>query len=258
MYNDLDYPAFLSHPSLEPEVFGKLDFHRDTDPYCWSWSTASVLGHCNGLLLYEDKRGLHVVNPATQRRALLPPPPPPPFGRRLWGFEHLVFDPAESPHYNVLLVPEHPGNEEVSVDLWQKARDEPSVEWPASTWVLCVFSSCTGQWEERAFTREGEAAGMASDEVLQGDSFHQSCSAYWRGVFYVQCNGGVTVMRISLSNNKYELLRCQLRLEERWTIMTFIWDDQRKGYVVHHFTIGTSFGFGSLTMTIWVVRWNGC
>jgi hypothetical protein len=106
-----------------------------------------------------------------------------------------VFDPAESPHYNVLLVPEHPGNEEVSVDLWQKARDEPSVEWPASTWVLCVFSSCTGQWEERAFTREGEAAGMASDEVLQGDSFHQSCSAYWRGVFYVQCNGGVTVMR---------------------------------------------------------------
>ncbi|PUZ37277.1 hypothetical protein GQ55_9G106000 [Panicum hallii var. hallii] len=121
MYNDLDYPAFLSHPSLEPEVFGKLDFHRDTDPYCWSWSTASVLGHCNGLLLYEDKRGLHVVNPATQRRALLPPPPLPPFGRRLWGFEHLVFDPAESPHYNVLLVPEHPGNEEVSVDLWQKA-----------------------------------------------------------------------------------------------------------------------------------------
>ncbi|CAN6287010.1 unnamed protein product [Urochloa humidicola] len=25
------------------------------------------------------------------------------------------------------------------------------------------------------------------------------------------------------------------------------WDDQRKGYAVHHFMVGTSFGFGSLT-----------
>ncbi|OEL29512.1 hypothetical protein BAE44_0009469 [Dichanthelium oligosanthes] len=193
MYNDLDYPVFLSHPSIDPEMLGKLDFCRnpDTCPY-WTRTTASVLGHCYGLLLYQDKRGLHVANPATQRQALLPPPPPPPSGRRWWGFEHLVFDPTESPHYRVLLVPEDPVDDEVSMELQPQARD---VEWPASTWVLCVFSSCTGRWEERAFVREGEAAGMASDEVLRADPFHQSCSAYWRGVFYVQCNGGFTVMR---------------------------------------------------------------
>jgi hypothetical protein len=186
MYNGLAYPAFLSHPSQHPEDFGKLDFHRnDPDSDNWISTTASVLGHCNGLLLYQDMRGLHVTNPATQRRALLPPPPPPPSGRRWWGFEHLVVDPAESPHYKVLLVPEDPSDEE--------ARS--SMEWPALTWMLCVFSSCTGHWEERAFVREGEAAGMASDEVLHGSAFYQRCCAYWRGVFYVQCNGGLTVMR---------------------------------------------------------------
>ncbi|CAN6322788.1 unnamed protein product [Urochloa humidicola] len=207
-YNDLHYPAFLSHPSLDPEIFGKLDFYRNPDPYQWSWTTASVLSHCNGLLLYEDTRGLRVANPATQRRALLPPPPPPPLGRRWWGSEHLVFDPAESPHYKVLLVPNDPRDEEVSTELRQQEGDESSMEWPASAWVLCVFSSCTGQWEERVFVREGEAAGMASDKALrQGDVFFQSCSDYWRGVFYVQCTGGLTVTRISFSNSKYRVIK---------------------------------------------------
>ncbi|CAN6292310.1 unnamed protein product [Urochloa humidicola] len=208
MYNDLDYPAFLSHPSLAPEIFGKLDFYRNPDPHQWSWTTASVLSHCNGLLLYKDTRGLHVTNPATQRRTLLPPPPPPPLGGYGWSLEHLVFDPTESPHYKVFLVPLDPRNEEVNMELRQQAGHESSMEWPASTWVLFVFSSCTGQWEERAFVREGEAAGMASDEVLrQGSLLLQSCSAYWRGVLYVQCNGGLTVMRISLLNSKYRVIK---------------------------------------------------
>lgn len=71
-------------------------------------------------------------------------------------------------------------------------------EWPPSTWVLCVFSSRTGKWEERAFVREGEAAGMASDKALQRHDERDSwpiCSAYWNGVLFAQCNGGFTVMR---------------------------------------------------------------
>nr|CAB3498396.1 unnamed protein product [Digitaria exilis] len=165
-YNDLNYPAFLSHPSMEPDIIGKLDFYREHEPFSWR-STAYVLGHCNGLLLYQDRRGLHVANPATQRRALLPPPPPPPSGRRWWGSDHLVFDPAESPHYKVLLVPNSPVTEEVGKELRQLVGEEPPVEWPASTLALCVFSSYTGRWEERVFVWEGKAAGMASDEVLQ-------------------------------------------------------------------------------------------
>ncbi|KAM0857483.1 hypothetical protein ACQ4PT_048452 [Festuca glaucescens] len=171
MYSDRDYPAFLSHPSMEPDILGKLNFHRLPG----QWNRAYVLSHCNGLLLYKDMQGLHVANPATQWRASLPPPPPPLPGR-FHKPPHLVFDPAESLHYEVLIVPESPFVEE---------RAEPSKEWPASVWPLCAFSSRTGQWEERAFVREGEAAGMASDE----------------------CNGGFTVMRISLSNNKYRVIK---------------------------------------------------
>ncbi|KAM0857479.1 hypothetical protein ACQ4PT_048450 [Festuca glaucescens] len=194
MYSDRDYPAFLSHPSMEPDILGKLNFHRLPG----QWNRAYVLSHCNGLLLYKDMQGLHVANPATQWRASLPPPPPPLPGR-FHKPPHLVFDPAESLHYEVLIVPESPFIEE---------RAEPSKEWPASVWPLCAFSSRTGQWEERAFVREGEAAGMASDEVLQGsNAFGQNCSAYWQGALFVQCNGGFTVMRISLSNNKYRVIK---------------------------------------------------
>ncbi|GJN27601.1 hypothetical protein PR202_gb15637 [Eleusine coracana subsp. coracana] len=190
MCHDLDYPVFLAHPSIDPQIFGKLDFHRDPDRLDLSY--ASVVGHCNGLLLYHDVRGLHVANPATQRRALLPPPP----RFKNWllrSLAHIVFDPAESLHYEVLLVPEVPRYEEIDLEKQQQERDE---EWPASTWVLCVLSSRTGQWEERAFVREGEAAGMASDKVMRRDDpLWYSCSAYWHGALFVQCLGGFTVMR---------------------------------------------------------------
>ncbi|GJN02916.1 hypothetical protein PR202_ga20309 [Eleusine coracana subsp. coracana] len=205
MCHDLDYPVFLAHPSIDPQIFGKLDFHRDPDRLNLSY--ASVVGHCNGLLLYHDVRGLHVANPATQRRALLPPPPR--FKKWLLrSLAHIVFDPAESLHYEVLLVPEVPRYEAIDLEEQQQERDE---EWPASTWVLCVFSSRTGQWEERAFVREGEAAGMASDKVMRRDDpLWYSCSAYWHGALFVQCLGGSTVMRITLSNGKYQVLKMPL------------------------------------------------
>lgn len=37
--------------------------------------------------------------------------------------------------------------------------------------------------------RDGFRRGVAVELV------NQNCSAYWRGVLYVQCNGGFTVMR---------------------------------------------------------------
>jgi len=146
-----------------------------------------------------------VANPATQRWAHLPPLP------RFWGLfchgAHLVFDPTESPHYEVFLVPENLFREDPDMERREQMTDE---EWPPSTWVLCVFSSRTGKWEERAFVREGEAAGMASDKALQRHDERDSwpiCSAYWNGVLFAQCNGGFTVMRISLSNNKHKVIK---------------------------------------------------
>ncbi|CAM0954520.1 unnamed protein product [Alopecurus aequalis] len=193
-YSERNYPAFLSHPSMEPDIFGELNFHRLPG----QWNRADVLGHCNGLLLYIDMQGLHVANPATRWRASLPPPPPPPPGK-FDVLPHLVFDPTESPHYEVLVVPESPTMLE-----W----DEPSKEWPPSTWVLCALSSRTGQWEERVFVREGQAAGMDTDVALHWSNvFGQNCSAYWQGALFVQCNGGFTVMRISLLDNKYRVIK---------------------------------------------------
>lgn len=74
------------------------------------------------------------------------------------------------------------------------------MEWPASTCVMCVFSSRTGRWEERAFAREGEAAGMVADLRWQDYRFFERGyrffeRGYWRGAFYVQRIGGDFVMR---------------------------------------------------------------
>ncbi|KAK3149510.1 hypothetical protein QOZ80_3AG0218380 [Eleusine coracana subsp. coracana] len=202
MYHDLDFPAFLSHPSMEPEIFDKLHFYH-LHPDSYSRSFTNILDHCNGLLLYQDFWGAYVVNPATQRRAQLPPEPR--FGGSfLSNVGHLLFDPTESPHYEVLLVPADRWTEEVDREMRQQLMDK-SEEWPASIWVLCMFSSRTWQWEERAFVREGDDTMMAFEEI--GDPLWRASSAYWRGAFFVQCNDGSAILRISLSNDKYRVIK---------------------------------------------------
>ncbi|CAL4944091.1 unnamed protein product [Urochloa decumbens] len=233
MCHELDYPDFLAHPSMDPDIFGKLDFHPNPERR----SNASVLSHCNGLLLYKDMRGLHVANPATQRRALLPPLPPR-FQRFLRCAAHLVFDPAESLHFEVFLVPEALLIEEIDMEERQQERDE---EWPALTCVLCVFSSHTSQWEERSFVREGEAAGMVSDEVMRrGDPLWSSCSAYWHGVLFVQCLGGFTVMRINLSYNKSKEGLCCASFHDWYKLRVWVLEDSfgmTKWRLKHHIDI---------------------
>ncbi|TVU45320.1 hypothetical protein EJB05_04804, partial [Eragrostis curvula] len=201
MYHDLEFPAFLSSPSKQPVmIFDKLDLDRlRPDPYMQSF--AKVLDHRNGLLLYQDRRGMHVANPATQRRAQLPTPPR--FGGTFFSsVGNLLFDPTESPHYEVLLVPVDRRTEETEKEMRHQAMDK-SEEWPALTWVLCVFSSRTGQWEERSFVREGDSV-RTSD--VGHDLLWRASSAYWRGAFFVQCNDGSAVLRISLSNDTYRVI----------------------------------------------------
>uniref|UniRef100_A0A0E0ASF2 F-box domain-containing protein n=1 Tax=Oryza glumipatula TaxID=40148 RepID=A0A0E0ASF2_9ORYZ len=67
-------------------------------------------GHCNGLILYSnddwDGRNLFVCNPATRRWVQLPPFRK--YDRLCVSDAYLVFDPVESLHYEVLLIPGAP------------------------------------------------------------------------------------------------------------------------------------------------------
>uniref|UniRef100_A0A0D9XM99 Flavin-containing monooxygenase n=1 Tax=Leersia perrieri TaxID=77586 RepID=A0A0D9XM99_9ORYZ len=109
--------------------------------------------------------------------------------------EYLVFDPTLSPHYEVLQIP------------YARNAMDPStggLEWPQPTFILHVFSSRTNKWKERLFVREGVAVCKVSD--LESNWGHiQHNAVYWKGVLYVNCESKF-VMRISLSNEKYQVI----------------------------------------------------
>ncbi|CAN6301326.1 unnamed protein product [Urochloa humidicola] len=101
--NFVDYrcPRFFARPSAPDRpagIDGNLHFLPE-----YSRSLAPIVDHCNGLLLYGRGREFIVVNPATRRWELLSP------RIELRDYvAHLVFDPAISPHYKVVLIPSVP------------------------------------------------------------------------------------------------------------------------------------------------------
>ncbi|GJN31088.1 hypothetical protein PR202_gb19444 [Eleusine coracana subsp. coracana] len=99
--NFIDYrcPRFFARPSSERP--GNLGFLLPS----YTRDHGSILDHCNGLLLYDGTftGEFYVVNPATRRWQRLPPR----MGLRDY-VAYLVFDPAESPHYEVFLIPRVP------------------------------------------------------------------------------------------------------------------------------------------------------
>uniref|UniRef100_M8BZB6 F-box domain-containing protein n=1 Tax=Aegilops tauschii TaxID=37682 RepID=M8BZB6_AEGTA len=133
---------------------------------------AIVMDHCNGLLLLFD----YVVNPATQRWAPLPPLPQEVHHAVASLHRYIVFDPAVSPHYEVVIVP--------SI-TWRAIGVESQVEWPPSPCIMHVFSSAMASWEERSFTRRGGAMGTVAHLRLVTRDMHQVLSAYWGGQLYV-------------------------------------------------------------------------
>ncbi|XP_010230188.1 putative F-box protein At5g52610 [Brachypodium distachyon] len=93
-YIDYERPRFFSRPStVRPVINSNLDFFPD-----YSSSFNPIVDHCNGLLLYEELRGLYVVNPATRRWEDLP------MEDRDCN-SYLVFDPAVTSHYEVFFIP---------------------------------------------------------------------------------------------------------------------------------------------------------
>lgn len=225
--NYIDYrrPHLLARPPSKtyPAVDGNLEFL----PY-YTQGFNSILDHCNGLLLYGNGWMYCVVNPATRQWERLP---------RMDAHDYvpyLVFDPAVSCHYEVLLFhcePEKPKKfdlieffsllDDVSIvegTVEDESQDEPVkrppeqsiedlhslMEWPPWQWTIPVFSSITCQWQERSFVRQGEAVRSMTDvqldtvqpTVLRGARWRYGL--YWRGALYVHCRGAFVTRYICI------------------------------------------------------------
>uniref|UniRef100_A0ACD5WGW0 Uncharacterized protein n=1 Tax=Avena sativa TaxID=4498 RepID=A0ACD5WGW0_AVESA len=91
------------------------------------------------------------------------------------------------------------------------------MEWPPSLYIAQVFSSMTGKWEERAFVREGGAAGAVADMwsdprspgyggVVPQCGPRRRHAVYWRRSLYVHCRG-CFIIRLSLLTGKYTVTK---------------------------------------------------
>jgi hypothetical protein len=170
-------------------------------------SYRGVLDHRNGLLLYQNTLEMYVCNPATRRWATLPPPRVPPICHRLPFYRrrlYLLFEPTMSLHYGVMFLPDAPeqpkppdhfraGNE--SADYDHEYNTTGQIEWPPHSYEVQVFSSRTGQWDDKNFVREGNVAVKVFDvwsdptPRTSGMEAIRRHGVYWRGALYVHCCG---------------------------------------------------------------------
>ena len=170
------FSELFAHPTppRSPMVSGKLHQYMPTT------SPSQVTDHCNGLLLFDTT---YVVNPAARRWAALPYRPQQwSFGgQRFCEYEYIMFDPAVSPHYEVVVIPHLPIKGVEMVDGVEGR------EWPPSAMMLPVYSSATNMWEERSFVRQGEALGTVADVQAPWPGDYQY-GVYWRRNLYVHHN----------------------------------------------------------------------
>uniref|UniRef100_A0A0E0MHG1 F-box domain-containing protein n=1 Tax=Oryza punctata TaxID=4537 RepID=A0A0E0MHG1_ORYPU len=270
-YIDHCRPHLFSRPSSSAAAaIGKIDGNftfmpnNDGDRDWWS-----VLDHCDGLLLCGIEWGsqLCVCNPATRRWETLPAREEP----SRYAAAYLAFDPAASPDYEVLLIPNLPekpsppvphrprrrrpklrrqdevagpfcldmlfspldaadesdldgdGETRMDDDDEEEVATPPSsvdddqyslMEWPPSPYLLKLFSSRSGQWEDRAFVREGEKVTTVEEMLPLGYSYRgprRGYSVYCHGSLYVHCRGAF-VTRYSLSNGKYQVIETPINM----------------------------------------------
>ncbi|KAM0841466.1 hypothetical protein ACQ4PT_058997 [Festuca glaucescens] len=183
--------------------FGEVS---DADPF--DNEDYFVRDHCNGLLLTYT----YVVNPATRRWSVLSTPQRPlaDLPRIVWYYnDYLSFDPTVSLHYQVFSIP--------CLCFLRATEDvDPLMEeseWPPSTWILNVFSSSSGRWEERSFAREGDSAGSIA-EARPHYGWPKCGAAYWRQALYVHCQTNFLV-RIDLSDDKYRVIKPPMSMDTK-------------------------------------------
>ncbi|KAM0916750.1 hypothetical protein ACQ4PT_010072 [Festuca glaucescens] len=227
--------------ALSPSIDGSLMFLPSTHA-----ARSRVLDHCNGLLLCQNNKATYICNPATRRWATLPPRPlHPTAGPRFYRDRlHLLFDPTVSLHYRVMFFPEAPGmpmpphrNDlprkrsryrptyvgsksyciekmppSLRASYEQEVDNVGSMEWPPYSYVLQVFSSETGLWDERCFVRQGDAVTTVSEiwynvyAPTYGRPIRCYAAVYWQGAFYLNCPGGF-IVRFSLREDKYTAIK---------------------------------------------------
>ncbi|KAK1614163.1 hypothetical protein QYE76_019685 [Lolium multiflorum] len=200
-YVDHGRPHLFARPTSSRTVDAMLDFLPDDDRLRFWWS---VLDHSGGLLLCDMTVELCVCNPATRRWTLIPR-----LHRQREGKSgvYLAFDPAASPHYELIVVPAAPpGMDKPPFVDDDTSRRLLESEWPPTPWTLDVFSSRTGQWEERAFVRQGEPAGTVRRLRLhQADPICWGCQRYGvfsRGTLYVHCRGSFVLSSTRLLSKR--------------------------------------------------------
>ncbi|CAL4935139.1 unnamed protein product [Urochloa decumbens] len=219
-FDGLYITEFFSRASGEPCAFGKHDYlPGPVDPriYC-SRSWTLVRDHCNGLLLLDDD---YVLNPATKYLAHLPPCPPSLLDKDCNLKNYLAYDPTLSPnHYEVFAIPRlpykcGPGGFCYTSSMGELDPQVEQSEWPPCQCMMHVFSSTSGRWEERSLVRHGEAAGTIADMRLDYYMSIQRNAVYWRGELYATCQNDF-VMRISLSENKYQVIKAPTDIERSY------------------------------------------
>ncbi|TVU24562.1 hypothetical protein EJB05_27007, partial [Eragrostis curvula] len=229
--DDQRHPRFFARPmppSGEP-VDGKFGFIEDG----YQHKRGTVLDHCNGLVLYTNSNStaaIYVCNPATRQWARLPSCPSRDWtaGRRAF----LAFDPVTSlQYYEVLLAPHLPSE-------FSKRR---SMKWPPSQWTWPVFSSIDGQWGERAFVREGEAAGTVAAMRANTKYVHEASTlwlsaTYWEGALYLNFFREY-ILKMCLSNNKFRVIKSPVCQDDSYIGATTYLGKSEKGMyfaTIHH------------------------
>ncbi|GJN25841.1 hypothetical protein PR202_gb13725 [Eleusine coracana subsp. coracana] len=185
-YIDHYRPHFFARPTSTPgpQIDGEFRFIAYEKP--WSWY--SVQDHCNGLVLRSadlfNGDNMYVINPATRRWDHLPPcGEDDDWNRRAF----IVFDPAVSPHYEVLMAPPEEGI-------------------MPSSWRWHVLSSTTKTWEEKVFVREGhdvEEESVSDHYCLTPDDDDDGASLHI-GREHCMCIAVVNLSR-ALDNDKPRL-----------------------------------------------------
>ncbi|CAD6213938.1 unnamed protein product [Miscanthus lutarioriparius] len=149
-FHDFYISEFFTPRSDVPSIPGKQDYLPKASSLSWGY----IDGHCNGLVLvdsYDDNgdKNRYVLNPATQWLAPLPPCPPSPMEiKGTFKVEYLAYNPTKSTNFEFEVVSvTHFGRMCKPGDTHDHEIEQ--CEWPPSVCILDVFSSTTGQWEER-------------------------------------------------------------------------------------------------------------
>ncbi|EMS63670.1 hypothetical protein TRIUR3_13232 [Triticum urartu] len=231
-----DRSSFFARTGKPPHTTFDDELVFRHPPFKHDW--ASVLDHCNGLLLLrqDGPRLYYVRNPMTVRCARLPALPTLYF----WSI-FLAFDPAVSRHHEVFLFPrtmtqlrpmkeavrsrveaqellrglfeedqpyeEEGKKEQCEVEQTHElvVEDQPKDE----VLSLMVFSSRTNRWESREFVPGSYCTSQHLYDMLPlHENYNQiwKSAVYWRGSLYVHCGNNI-LMILRNSQVTYDMVQ---------------------------------------------------